>query len=196
MWKARETDRKKERIKFTLLHSSDGSRLSMHEVLRLLKEDEDFRSFYSSYLANFPFKAFFWEHPPLFAGREEEAYECCLVNAPALEKVKPDLQTFDDYFKEDKPVVSFPNLGGDARLVVPCPDHQAGAYPHIAAFIRKAKEEQLHAFWKQTAEETLRSIGNQPVWLSTSGLGVYWVHVRIDTTPKYYQTREYKNVGA
>lgn len=31
-----------------------------------------------------------------------------------------------------------------------------------------------------------------PIWLSTSGLGVYWLHVRLDTRPKYYNHDEYK----
>lgn len=31
------------------------------------------------------------------------------------------------------------------------------------------------------------------VWISTHGTGVPYLHVRIDTTPKYYQINKYKN---
>jgi hypothetical protein len=31
-----------------------------------------------------------------------------------------------------------------------------------------------------------------PVWLSTSGLGIYWLHFRLDTVPKYYTYAPYK----
>lgn len=31
-----------------------------------------------------------------------------------------------------------------------------------------------------------------PVWISTSGLGVPWLHVRIDDRPKYYQHAPYR----
>jgi hypothetical protein len=37
-----------------------------------------------------------------------------------------------------------------------------------------------------------KRLSASPVWLSTSGLGVYWLHVRLDTHPKYYQYQPYK----
>ena len=33
------------------------------------------------------------------------------------------------------------------------------------------------------------------LWVSTSGLGVYWLHVRLDSYPKYYQHAPYKNAA-
>ena len=32
----------------------------------------------------------------------------------------------------------------------------------------------------------------QPRWLSTAGMGIPWVHVRIDSYPKYYRFPPYK----
>jgi hypothetical protein len=42
-------------------------------------------------------------------------------------------------------VVTFPNLGRDATLVVPCPAHDTpvGSYAHVAAFMRGAHPEQV-----------------------------------------------------
>jgi hypothetical protein len=45
--------------------------------------------------------------------------------------------------------------------------------------------------WNATASSMLAKLesdkqGDTPFWLSTSGLGVYWMHVRIDVAPKYY----------
>ncbi len=31
------------------------------------------------------------------------------------------------------------------------------------------------------------------VWLSTCGTGVYWLHMRMDPSPKYYSYRPYKS---
>ena len=31
-----------------------------------------------------------------------------------------------------------------------------------------------------------RRLGAKPVWLSTAGAGVSWLHVRLDDRPKYY----------
>ena len=33
---------------------------------------------------------------------------------------------------------------------------------------------------------------DQNVWLSTSGLGVVWVHVQLDSSPKYYQYASFR----
>ncbi len=35
-------------------------------------------------------------------------------------------------------------------------------------------------------------IGAMPVWLSTAGAGVSWLHVRLDTRPKYYHHGPYR----
>jgi hypothetical protein len=91
-------------------------------------------------------------------------------------------------------VVSFPNLGGDAQLVVPCPIAEKNVYTQIGSFVRNAPKQQLTHFWKRTGSEMLSAITEKPRWLSTSGLGVYWLHVRIDSVPKYYQTDAYKRV--
>ena len=34
-------------------------------------------------------------------------------------------------------------------------------------------------------------LGGKPVWLSTAGLGVGWLHVRLDDRPKYYRHAPY-----
>jgi len=42
-------------------------------------------------------------------------------------------------------------------------------------------------------EEKLLEANGNPRWLSTSGLGVSYLHVRIDKRPKYYSFDEYRN---
>ena len=34
-------------------------------------------------------------------------------------------------------------------------------------------------------------ISDAPLWVSTNGAGVAWLHVRLDSTPKYYSYRPY-----
>jgi NADH:ubiquinone oxidoreductase subunit len=36
-------------------------------------------------------------------------------------------------------------------------------------------------------------VGEQPVWLSTAGMGVAWLHVRLDDRPKYYGYSPYRD---
>ena len=56
--------------------------------------------------------------------------------------------------------------------------------------------EQTHNFWIQVAktfDEQIQKRGeDSPLWLSTCGTGVYWLHVRLDSRPKYYSYQEYK----
>jgi len=33
-----------------------------------------------------------------------------------------------------------------------------------------------------------------PTWLSTAGGGVAWLHVRLDTRPKYYRYNPYRAI--
>jgi hypothetical protein len=39
--------------------------------------------------------------------------------------------------------------------------------------------------------ESLSNSGNSPLWLNTHGLVVNYLHMRIDSQPKYYQHEEY-----
>jgi len=94
-------------------------------------------------------------------------------------------------------------------LICPCQTiPQAIAYTHIAQFSRLAPLDQQKRLWSRAArvieeslvadeggeEEERKRRRRKPLWWSTSGLGVYWVHVRVDTRPKYYTWNEYKEM--
>ena len=87
----------------------------------------------------------------------------------------------------------FRNLGGDADLVVPC-DMGAGAdYAHLAVFLRTASPAQMRAIWRAVADTAKAWLARgDRLWISTAGLGVTWVHVRIDSRPKYYTHAPYR----
>lgn len=170
--------------------------ITQERFLCLLRESVEFIDFYNETLAASGYEAFFWENRPVTHNTLGDSYECSLINTQFLTNRTPDRQTFSQYFKTGKQVVSFPNRGGDAMLIVPCPDQEKPGYTHVGTFVRQAGEDQIVAFWKTVGEQTLKAIGQEPKWLSTSGLGVYWLHVRIDSRPKYYQTEEYKRLNA
>jgi hypothetical protein len=39
----------------------------------------------------------------------------------------------------------------------------------------------------------VRRMSAKPVWLSTAGAGVSWLHVRLDDQPKYYGFALYRS---
>jgi hypothetical protein len=87
--------------------------------------------------------------------------------------------------------LAFPNLSGDAMLIVPNRDGEKD-FSHLAAFMQNAGEEQLMAFWQLAAQTYLQQLSNERRWLSTAGLGVAWLHLRIDSRPKYYKYGAYR----
>lgn len=191
MWSIKPIESSESIIKFGI--SDDKNRISHSLFLELLQGNTTFRSFYNEFLISLAFEAFFWENKPLTKSNLGEEYECNVIKSDLLAGKNPDAHTFSSYFKKDKQVVAFPNLGKDALLIAPCPVSENQGYAHIGSFIRNAPESQIQEFWKRTGDEMLNHIGDKPKWLSTSGLGVFWLHVRIDSYPKYYQTEEYKN---
>ena len=127
-------------------------------------------------------------------------FEFVLTPAPELDGAASDERAFSEHLNcGDDGVAAFDNLGGDARLVAPCnilgPGQRDG-YAHAAAFFTRAPDHQRSALLRASAREALASAelaDGAPKWLSTSGLGVFWLHVRIDSRPKYYVHREYSS---
>ena len=175
----------------------DGSCLSFRQLFDLLVSSADFADWYSDTLAAFTTGAFYWELPPLSNSSFDDEAEFVLIDAPPLARLLPEPTPFASQFEgcPGQDVVVFPNLGGDAILVVPCPLRPAEAYPHLAAFLRLAAREQIRILWRVTAESLLHRIGEAPIWLSTAGSGVAWLHLRLDSRPKYYHHRPYRDAS-
>ncbi|MBE7380968.1 MAG: hypothetical protein F6J95_006115 [Leptolyngbya sp. SIO1E4] len=171
----------------------DSLPISYAEVLHRWQQDADFRTFFIALLADSPFSAFRWETPPLTRAIAHRPFECVLLNSPSLAS-QPDDTAFAEHFSDQAPdgIVEFPNLGNDAILVVPCPRGPLSAYGHLGAFIQQAPESQKQALWAAVGTAMQRRLSSQPVWLSTAGGGVSWLHVRLDNRPKYYGYAPYR----
>ena len=110
-----------------------------------------------------------------------------------LDRLPVDPSPFAEHFDNNavKDVIVFPNLGNDAMLVVPTPRGPLAAYPHFAAFLRRAGRKQIRSLWRVTAETVLNNVSDRSTWISTAGGGVFWLHLRLDSRPKYYRHRPY-----
>ena len=164
-------------------------------VLRRWQDDPVFRAFFIALLADAPYSAFRWETPPITSASAGRPFEFVLLDSPELES-QPDLDAFAEHFGDagSEGVASFPNLNNDALLVAPCPRGPLSAYGHLAAFVREAPDAQKHALWKLVGELMELQMGPKPVWLSTAGAGVPWLHVRLDQRPKYYGHAQYREI--
>jgi hypothetical protein len=192
MWNTVTLESNQNSLSFRL--QKKDTLMSHRQFLSQLSENDSFADWYNQLLTDCPFDAFLWENKPVTLQNIDETYECTIVKSSQLSRVSPDSTTFDAYFSPDSDTVTFPNLGGDAQLVVPCPVADRSVYTHIGRFVRGAPDHQIKDFWTRVGKEMLDHIQQEPRWLSTSGLGVYWLHIRIDSVPKYYQTEAYKRL--
>jgi hypothetical protein len=167
------------------------------ETLSAWQNDESFRQLFTATLTAAPFVGFRWECPPITLSTASNGFECVLLKCDSLERTT-DPKAFAGYFDGNKTgsdVAAFPSLGGDALLVVPRPITKASPYGHLAAFLRGAPEQQIHQLWQRVAVEFRNRLSEKPLWLSTAGMGVAWLHVRLDSRPKYYGHDPYCEVG-
>ena len=156
----------------------------------------EFTDWYSATLAVFKADAFYWELPPLTRSTLDDDVGFVLIEAPMLARLPAEPAPFAAYFDNnpDEDIVVFPNLGGDATLIVPAPRGPLDAFPHFAAFLRKADQSQVRSLWRVAAGTVLDHVADKPTWVSTAGGGVFWLHLRLDSRPKYYQHRPYARV--
>ena len=179
-------------IKYELL--DDGQPISFRRFYQQMVVDENARRVFTMPIARCDFAGFFWETPPVTEATADDPFEFVVINGESLARLTPNARPFQPQFaaNPDGDVVTFANLGGDARLVVPRPLETVFNYAHLGAFLRNAPAEQIDSFWKSVAEAVLARLSDQPVWVSTAGMGVSWLHVRLDNRPKYYRYAPYR----
>lgn len=160
-------------------------------VLYLFENEAIFVDTWCEALSASCMAAYCWECPPLHAALLDQSFQCVLVESPLLSRAKPDPAPFAEHFRAGQPVAVFSSLGKDATLIAPSPRPGANC-AHLGSFLRTADREQLRAFWQQVGISARNAVGREPVWLSTAGLGVSWLHVRLDSRPKYYRYGAYR----
>jgi len=100
-----------------------------------------------------------------------------LVDAPPLAGLSADASPFKSQFARagNQEILTFPDLRGDASRAIRC----------------RAPESQVDTLWRAVGNAMKNRISEFPVWQSTAGLGVFWLHVGLDSKPKYYRHGRY-----
>jgi len=181
------------------LSDGAGSPMTYGAFLRLLRTSPAFRAWLRDVVVSCPFPAVLWESVPVTrACVEERPYAFALVSTDF--RGGADRNAFAEKFAaaEGGGAVAFANIRGDATLCapVPAPGTPDDTYVHFKSFLADAPPEQV--------QELLTCVGNTmaaaleespaPRWLSTHGHGVSWLHVRIDSVPKYYTMAPFKSM--
>ncbi|MGI9319251.1 MAG: DUF6940 family protein [bacterium] len=169
--------------------------VSRQTFLDLLQNSQPFRQWFTEVLRSSSFAVYRWETPPLTRGALHCPFEFVLVDAPEID-LAADSSPFYQYIKHaEQGVVSFENLGGDALMVVPTILTRDSSYPHLAAFLQTAPSEQVDRLWCMVGDAVHHRLNDQPLWLNAAGGGVAWLHVRLDSRPKYYVYEPYKRLS-
>lgn len=172
-----------------------GTALTIEQVLDLWESDESFIDFYTYIFKQCGFNSYVWEMPPISINSLADNFEFVLMKTPGT-SAKPDIDTFSEFFDasaQNHGVVSFLNLGHDAKLVVPSPLANGANYSGLASFFSEAPLEQQRALWRVTAQQAKLRLSEQNTWVSVAGGGVSWLHIRLDVRPKYYRYKPYAN---
>lgn len=179
-------------LKYTVQRNATAA--SFAEVIDAWQNDAAFRGSFNQWLAEVPFAAFRWETPAVNTATINRPFEFVVLDSPGLAQ-RPDRDAFAEHFYRtgaEALVATFENLGRNAMLIAPCPLAADQIYPHLGAFVRGAPPEQSDRLWQAVGSAMQQRINDQPVWLSTAGAGVSWLHIRLDNTPKYYHHDGYR----
>lgn len=163
------------------------SSVSYSRFFAELATSSEFRLWFCELLKSSSLREVAFETPCVGTSNLNQPFQFVLVSNPALGRLEPDPYTFEEHFNGRSLSASFINLSRDALLVVPKPSGDTLDYSHLMAFIRNAPTEQLDDYWTLAGQEILKRIAEKPQWISTAGLGVYWLHLRISNVPKYYR---------
>lgn len=178
---------------------ADNSKtLTCRQIIEYWRDDARFRRFFDASLGALPHAAFFWEVRPISCTLLDAPFECVAVDSPELHASTADPEPFGARIGARATadgIAVFDNLGGDAQLIAPCTNGAGAAYAHLAAFVRHGPVDQRDALWARVGAAMTERVGPEPLWLSTSGLGVRWLHVRLDRQPKYITYAPYRRLG-
>ena len=140
-------------------------------------------------------KPFLWRTSVINSKVNKKYKEEFLEDIRLESHTRQDLQTFKEHFKKNnKYAISFPNLSKDTVLVVPQP-RQGKQFTNLYYFMKNASVVQQKELWKLVVKEVRKMLQkHENIWVSSQGLGIDYLHVRICSFPKYYENSKLKYV--
>ncbi len=182
-----------------LVVRADGVALTQNQIRSNLATNAGIQSALTGGIVQIPFAALYLECSPFAPTTGDKPFECVAINATPAFNGAANSAAFDTHFvgvPHDQTIVSFENLGKDAILVVPKPIAANAVYYHLKSFLNGAPAAQTAELWATTGRDLDAQLAKgKTIWLSTHGTGVPWLHVRLDTTPKYYSYAPFKTAN-
>ena len=173
-----------------------GQALTQDEVIQgFLSPSSEIRSVLARGLCDLPGESYFWECRPFESISKSKVtkFEFVVIPAPGLQNVPSESYRFQEHFQTDLDYAIFQNPTRNATFISPVPTkfNQDNAQ-HLIKYLRHASEPLQEELFRNIGQEVIKLLEEGTVWLSTSGFGVYWLHVRLDRVPKYYKHEPYR----
>lgn len=161
---------------------------------------DEFAEDITKLIGHLPYRGVYFETKGVTSAKaDQKQFEFCVVDGPSLAdfaESKANPKAFQEHLQacsNDNFGCQSKNLSGDATLVAPKQlniNDDKKMYSHLAAFLRRAPEQRVTGVWKVVASTYYNILQtrhlDEPVWLSTAGKGIPWLHFRFDERPKYY----------
>ena len=139
------------------------------------------------------YKSYFFECPKMNdALSKNKLFEFVLYDAKNnFENKKADPTFFEQYFLKEKNICNVKSNSGNI-LLIPKLLTKNCTYLNLTNFLHYGDEQQIYELFKEIKNVTQKLLKeNKTFWLNTHGLGVFWLHIRIDFTPMYYHHKVY-----
>ena len=172
----------------------DETLLTHRDVFRLWQEDAEFARYYAYTITSACYSGYCWETPPITSDVIDCEHEFVVIDSITHTGLNQNWAPFAEHFRKGELVTAFLNLGKTGTMIAPTPDSSFDG-ASIASFLRTASTDRVVALWALVGREMTSKVNQVPIWLSTAGLGVSWLHVRLDPRPKYYRYLPYKRKG-
>lgn len=162
-------------------------------ITSILTSDEFAQNFHDTILStasSHHWKAIYWECIPVSKKTWKSIpFTMAILPAYELYNTHPSSKAYQSYFSvTEDPYISFINLSGTTKLIVPTPSEGSKDPTHLLSFLKTCTDP--IGWWRyvmSTLQDDILSTTDTR-WVNTHGLGVPWLHVRFDSYPKYYRS--------
>lgn len=172
-----------------------GTNLTFKQVFEVMENDPlTFHNYLKDEVLKTGYKAVYLEFPKLNTKNLNNKFECVILEAIELINSNPNPQAFGISCSDL--VICTRNKSKDAELIIPNLN-SSNNYAHLFLFLdpencQPPENNLYYYFWKSAAIVIKEQINcNKNIWISTSGLGIPWLHLRISEIPKYYRFQKY-----
>ena len=171
-----------------IFQDSSGKTMTWREVMNaIIHSNQAFLKCWINTLKSITFPGYFFECNAVSVSTLDNPFQCAIINNDGLATIKPNPKPFMEHIKNtSEDIIVFLNTSGETILIVPT-DHRK-QYGHLAQFVHNAPDDISQNLWITVMKELKSHLSTKSLWLSTHGLGVSWLHIRIDPIPKYYHS--------